>query len=313
MKTSSTFAGAVAGYVRRRLQAGSGRKPLAFRVLATAAVIVRRSGLGGFVDRGRHAVDALCFRLGMLPLRLRVDGLVFRGFLRDRSFLESVAAGYEPFTHELLLNALKPGVTFVDGGAHIGLYTILAAREKPEARIWAFEPDPLNFRALTANVTRNGVMNTTIIPRALSARGSRAILYRNRGGRGNSLVARTDVGPTQPIEVTTTSLDDELAGEPLHRLVVKLDVEGAEPAALQGMRGVLARAQDAMVILEVNPGALRDAGTSPEALVEVIQGVGLHPLAINEAGHRLEPLTPALLARKGNLLCRRAANLRSSR
>ncbi|MGH7753550.1 MAG: FkbM family methyltransferase [Gemmatimonadales bacterium] len=299
------FTGTVAAYARRRLRAKPGSVPAVFRALGRAAAIARRARLGGLVDRGRDALDALCFRLGVLPLRLEIDGIVLRGFLRHRSFLESIAAGYEPFTRELFLEALRPGATIVDGGAHIGLYTVLAARGEPRARVVAFEPDPFNLRALIANVARNGAANAVIVPRALSDRAGRRLLHRSTSGLGSSLAARTGVGPTWPVEVATTTLDHELANKLHHGLVVKLDVEGAEPAALQGMQGVLARAREVLVILEVNPGALRDAGASPEALVEMIRRVGLQPFVIDEVGHRLESLTPALLGRKQNLLCRR--------
>ncbi len=65
----------------------------------------------------------------MLPLRARVDGLVLRGGLRHRSFLAHVERGsYEPFLRSLVEAELGPGILFVDCGAHVGLFSALAAR-----------------------------------------------------------------------------------------------------------------------------------------------------------------------------------------
>jgi predicted RNA methylase len=86
------------------------------------------------------------------------EGLRLYGYLRHRSFLHSlIGEPYEPLARALFVEALRPDCVVVDGGAHIGLYSLLAARMLPRgARIFAFEPDPYNRRAFAVNRAVNG-------------------------------------------------------------------------------------------------------------------------------------------------------------
>ncbi len=71
---------------------------------------------------------------------------------------------YEPLETQLLLKRLKPGQTFVDIGANIGYYTLLAARQVgPAGRVYAFEPDEENFKLLQKNTEINGYSNVTSV------------------------------------------------------------------------------------------------------------------------------------------------------
>src|ERR1017187_7387482 len=69
---------------------------------------------------------------------------------------------YEPETKILLSNIIRPGMTFLDVGAHVGHYTLLAARlVGPTGHVYAFEPEPENYAILTKNIALNGYTNVT--------------------------------------------------------------------------------------------------------------------------------------------------------
>lgn len=76
---------------------------------------------------------------------------------------------HEPEYFEFLDLFLKPGMTFIDIGANIGAYTVFVAkRVGPNGHIFAFEPDPENFRKLKVNVTINQFTNVSLFCNALS-------------------------------------------------------------------------------------------------------------------------------------------------
>jgi FkbM family methyltransferase len=248
--------------------------------------------------------DGAFLRLGRPPLSATTDGLELRGYLRHRSFLAHVARGdYEPFLRELLADRLGDGVLLADCGAHIGLYTLLACRRG--ARAIAFEPDPYNAAALARNV--GGCRGVRVVQKAVADRVGRARFNAFGGTVAGSLVNRADRPLGRELEAELTTLDAELAGEELGALVVKLDVEGAEPLALAGMRETLARAGDATLLVETNPQALDAAGSSPEELVASLLELGLECSFVDEERRRLEPVPAPAALRKGNLLCRRAS------
>lgn len=275
----------------------------AITVLGRAAALGRRVGLSGLLAVGRDGVDGLLIGMGIAPLKARVNGVELRGFLRHRSFLEMCAGAYEPLGRKLFLEAVRPGCTVVDGGAHIGLYALLAAARVGDGMVLAFEPDPLNFRALLVNVARNRLTNVRALPKALTDAVATTTLHSSAATMGSSLVPRADIGRVRRFRVETTTLDRELEGLALSHLVIKLDVEGSEPQALHGMRTALARAYSVVLIVEVNPFALRQAGASPQALVEDLTGLQFQIEVIDERAGRLLPPRPDLLERKGNLYC----------
>ena len=79
-----------------------------------------------------------------------------------------------------------------------------------------------------------------------------------------------------------TSIDAELADAEIGALVVKLDVEGAEPRALAGMTATIGRAESVALFLEVNPSALRAAGSDEQALLAQVEALGLEATTIGD-------------------------------
>jgi FkbM family methyltransferase len=274
-----------------------------------AARLLRRAGLARPLAAARDAADVALRRSARLPLRAEADGIELRGFLRHRSFLAHVARGdYEPFTRARFLEAVAPGSTVVDVGAHVGLYTLLAARRLGgDGRVLAVEPDPYNYAALQLNVRRAGADGVALLPRAVADSRGEATFQQNLGTIGSSLVERRDVGPVRAITVATTTLDHELAAlapAPV-RLVVKLDVEGAEAAALRGLRETAELVDDLIVFCEVNPAALRDAGSGLDEVLGELARLGLEAAWLDEAARDLGPVRAGDEPRKGNLLATR--------
>ncbi|MGZ5362446.1 MAG: FkbM family methyltransferase, partial [Solirubrobacterales bacterium] len=72
---------------------------------------------------------------------------------------------YQPSLTALMRKALKPGMTFVDAGANIGYFSVLAGRlVGPTGRVVCVEADPGNVAILRANLHRHGATNAVVFP-----------------------------------------------------------------------------------------------------------------------------------------------------
>ena len=180
-----------------------------------------------------------------------------------------------PDWHEMrfLLDHLRPGDTFVDVGANVGVYTLLAAA-LPGVRCVAFEPSTESCARLVENVRLNGLTEVDVRRAAVGAESGEVAITvgRDSVNRVISTVPRSGESEPDPLEgpqpdgapagraewVPLTTLDEALAGVDRVTLV-KIDVEGMEPAVLRGAREILRRHSPAMIIERNDPVALGQA------------------------------------------------------
>lgn len=168
---------------------------------------------------------------------------------------------YELDTARAIKRALRPGDTFIDGGANIGYFTLIAAKAVgASGRVHAFEPQPDNRRRLAEHVAMNGLGDVvTIHPVALSDRAGEVELHTFDNPASNHGQSTFFAGSqaTHAVSVRTVRLDDYLPD--VAPRLIKLDIEGAEPLAIDGMRETLRRNRPA-VIVELNATTLARAG-----------------------------------------------------
>lgn len=279
---------------------------MAQRTAGIAPVFRSTPVLGDVLRRLRDSADSAFAAHGGPPLSVVTPEGTLCGYLRHRAFLHQVAEEeYESYSLALLLEAVTDGTTVVDGGAHVGLYSLLAsARAGWRGRCFAFEADPYNFRALAATVHRNRLTNVQPLDWALSDEPGSATFFASSGTIGGSLVKKGYIGETNALRVPVTTIDLQLASLSVDRLVMKLDVEGAEERVLRGARETLGRCKTGRLLVEHNPEALQDGGSSGAAIVELLQSLGFRIAFVDEVERRLHPVTvgdvPSGL--KGNLL-----------
>ena len=209
-------------WVRRaiyRVFAGTVRLLLGSR---TARLVWRIPG-------SRRMYDRLA---AMRPEVVVVDGHTVRLDATD-SLLLGVNGTYEAAELELFARSIRPGDTVLDIGAHIGLYTLTAARASgPTGRVVAFEPSTDNFALLEANVAANGYTNVELHRVACSDTTGTGVLVLSRTNSGDHQLRADGAGA----RVDTVRLHD-LDVRPQ---VVKMDVQGAEPLVLAGAAQLLA-------------------------------------------------------------------------
>jgi FkbM family methyltransferase len=149
---------------------------------------------------------------------------------------------HEPWLQEILKSELRPGDCFYDVGAHTGFFAMIAFRfVGPSGRIIAFEPDPDNAAALKANLSKNGISAIRLIESAVWSSGGEITFERAAAAsnRTSGHIA-TEANPQLALTVPAVRLDDVIfeLGYP-HPHLIKIDVEGAEWAALHGAFRIL--------------------------------------------------------------------------
>jgi FkbM family methyltransferase len=181
--------------------------------------------------------------------------------------------------------ALGDGMVVIDGGANLGIYTVLASRLVGAAgRVLSFEPGAGSFVHLERNIALNRASNVSAINKALSDRCGTALLYHNLGWPIAYALAADDGAATAYEEVETTTIDAEVQGAGLGRVdLIKLDVEGAEEAALHGAHETLRRHRPT-VLFELNPLAPIEAGRSHYDAWKLLDGLGYELWGVTEAG-----------------------------
>jgi len=220
-------------------------------------------------------------------------------FLRPNEFVD-FALFYQPHLYErserrALWRQLEAGSTFVDVGAHIGFYTLLAAkRVGPEGRVIALEPDPDTSQRLVRNVTANPDLASRIrvIAAAASSRAGSAVLHRvSPGNMGANTLSADGEGPATT--VVTTTLDRVFAEQGIDpgRAVVKIDAEGHERDVLRGFHATLAGSAKPALLVELADVHLRRSGSSSVELATELAALGYRLLEIQP--RRLRPLNPA--------------------
>lgn len=235
-------------------------------------------------------------------------------FLDEKDSLQlSVHGVYEPFQTELAIGLIKKGDVVLDIGANIGYYTLIFARQVgPNGRVFAFEPEPANFAILKRNIEMNGYENVIMVPKAVSNATGRIRLYLCEENRGDHRIYDSGDG-RQSLEVEAVRLDDYFDGYDGQVDFIKMDIQGAEARALQGMAGLLERHRHLTMMTEFWPVGLKRCGTDPQEYLKSLIDRGFEIFHINEQSRQVEVVVvPDLLAlhapEKGsytNLLCRR--------
>lgn len=195
---------------------------------------------------------------------------------------------YEQAKHRFLVDHCASGTTVIDGGAHIGLFTVAMAHAVgPDGWVLAFEPAPDTRRVLTRTVALNDLGATVSVrPEGLSADTGVTTLHlgATEGSNANSLVA-SPLAPGAQKEVPTLAIDDLLPTLASPVSCIKLDIEGAELDALLGAKALLERFHPALCI-EVHPRMLRATGHAPPEIRDLLVGLGYH---LTEGGHECRP------------------------
>ncbi len=174
------------------------------------------------------------------------EGYKFKVPARDITILPSLMNNnYEKQEIALLKKVLKPGMTFVDIGANIGLFSVIGAKAVgKKGKAYCFEPEPGNYQLLKENLILNKVTNAVLEPLAVGAKKATMQLQIEKNSIGtHSLLQRQTKSIERQVEVKVIKLDDYFTSKHDTVDVLKIDVEGYEPFVLKGAENVLKQVQ----------------------------------------------------------------------
>lgn len=207
---------------------------------------------------------------------------------------------YEPFETELVKKEVKKGDVVLDIGACIGYYTLIFAKLVGEnGKVFAFEPDPNNFALLKKNAEINDYQNIILVNKAVSNETWITKLYLSKNNIKSHKIHKFK-SSNKFIEIESVSLDDYFKDYKRNINLIKMDIEGAEFHAIEGMSLILQKNKDIRVLTEFGPKYLKEFGIKPEKYIRLLIKNGFKIYNINEQREQLEPIDVNKFLRKYN-------------
>lgn len=177
---------------------------------------------------------------------------------------------YEPYESALFKKVIKPSMTVVDIGAHIGYYSLLAAKIIGDrGRVYAFEPEPNNYHLLMNNIRINGFSNIIATRKAASDKTGKIKLYTDKRNLGaHSFSDKNLTLGSECLEVEAITLDEFFAGSKNVKVdFIKMDIQGAEGLVIEKATETIKNNKHLKILMEFWPRGLSNVGTDPLGLL----------------------------------------------
>lgn len=197
-------------------------------------------------------------------------------------------------TH-FITRRLAPGDTFIDVGANIGYFSLLASKIVGETgRVVAIEASPRIFSALRSNIACNQARNIRVVNMAVSHCNGFLRLYMGTEFNSGLTTTREERGLEFECEIEARPLDAILSSRELETArFIKIDVEGAEWDVVAGMGRLLRSGRsDLEVMVEVSPELLASQGKCPEDLLRIFSEAGFSAYTLENDYSPLSYLVP---------------------
>jgi FkbM family methyltransferase len=207
------------------------------------------------------------------PVLINVEGN--KMYVDVHAPAELLFGTYEKPVTELFKKEIKQGMTVIDIGAHIGYYTLLAARlVGSKGKVFAFEPAPDNYALLVKNIAINGYKNVIPVQKAIWNKTDRLKLVLCSYESVAHHISVSSNVKEEIVFVDAISLDEYFKDKSTQIDFIKMDIEGAEMFALQGMSNIIKNNKNLKIITEFCPEHLRRVGSSPEEFLLKLMRAG---------------------------------------
>jgi FkbM family methyltransferase len=204
---------------------------------------------------------------------------------------------------QFVRKCLTNGDTVLDIGANIGWYTLLSASlVKENGRVFAFEPMPESRGQLIKNCALNKLENVKIFDFAVGRESGQASIFSASPKHiGGASLFPANANGMQSHVIQVRTLDEVIEEHEIRRVrLCKMDIEGSEIDALDGMKQALKKRTFDFILVEVNAVALKRAGHDPAELASRIRDAGYRIADVRAPRRELESTDlPAF----GNLIC----------
>jgi FkbM family methyltransferase len=216
---------------------------------------------------------------------------------RDHSFTQAFWPGvdqyYEPDVRAALLHFLKPGDIFLDCGANIGYFSVLAGHlVGPLGQVIAIEANPVTQLLLDRNLRLNGLGK--VVRCALAGSAGDLELFVPRAGdvysslRTGGLVTGTDI---ERFHVPGRTLDEVVSSLNLQRLdLLKIDIEGAELDVLRSAQRVM-RELRPIIVCEYGTNTWPAFGASKDDLLLLLKQWNYRAGVFDSTTNQINPVS----------------------
>lgn len=185
---------------------------------------------------------------------------------------------------EALRRLVQRGCRFLDVGAHIGYFSLVAHTSAPDVVVHAVEPSPSTASLLRLNLFAHSIDSTVWELGLGSRRDTLGFSEADHNPGDGRVVLDLDFAD---VVVPVLPADELFPREVFH--VVKIDVQGFEDLVLEGMQGVIRRSPNIKILIEFFPGAISDRGRSPMNTLQSYQRMGFSIEAL--VGSKVLPLS----------------------
>jgi FkbM family methyltransferase len=177
-------------------------------------------------------------------------------------------------------------------GANFGVMSVHMSRSAPAGAVHAFEPNPTTFKAMRANMKINRCYNVRCVQAAVSSTVGQG------GFTDTSDPGTNKIDGSSEMTVPLTTIDHYLEENSIPAIdFIKIDVEGAEIAVLEGARVALKRGVIKRGMIEVCPGTLAQFGNTAPEIFDLLSGAGYELFWLDAPQH---PLSSADLRKLSN-------------
>lgn len=199
---------------------------------------------------------------------------------------------WEPWVCSYIESNLAPGMTFYDIGANCGFFTLLAAHlVGPTGSVVAFEPQANLVNNLRKSLSINGFDGYSyLVPKGASNEAAELKLFKQDDYQGSSSLVEGMLVETEFETISTVNVGSELRemeqsfGKDLTPDFIKIDVEGFEPYAWDGMEELLGRGRPCTIVLEFSAPAYDKSPWGREGFLDMIIGSGFSIQTLEHSG-----------------------------
>jgi len=210
---------------------------------------------------------------------------------RKDSLRLSIKKVYEPLETEIVENEVKPGDFVLDIGANIGYFTLIFARFVGDnGKVFAFEPEPITFKLLEKNIQINNYKNVILEQKAVSDKRGKLKLYISEENNGDHRIYES-VEKRNSIEIESVYIDGYLSNQYINKIkFIKMDIQGAEGLAIQGMKKLLETNEKIKLLTEFAPCSLKICGTDPKEFLEILLKLGFKLYYTDYKNKKVKPV-----------------------
>ena len=224
---------------------------------------------------------------------IEIDGQKLYLDKEDSLLLSIRKDRYDKFAIECLKQVIKKGDIVVDVGANIGYYTLILAQLVGElGHVYAFEPEPSNFELLSKNVKENKHNHVTLVQKAVSDKNGKINLYVSKRNLASHRIFDGE-DKRKSIEIDVTTLNEYFKNFEKPIKFIKIDVEGAEGAALLGASKIIKNSKNLVIMMEYFPKLIKKFGGAPEEVLKSLLEKKFKLLNINQENKKLDTVVIA--------------------